>query len=73
MLRDYQDMISNQAVTILQEHGLVYLAMEPRTGKTLTAFATAQRYGAQTILFVTKKKAKADIMSQLQVDFMTMG
>jgi len=40
--------------------------MEPRTGKTLTAFATAQRYGAQTILFVTKKKAKADIMSQLQ-------
>ncbi len=66
MLRDYQDMISNQAVTILQEHGLVYLAMEPRTGKTLTAFATAQRYGAQTILFVTKKKAKADIMSQLQ-------
>jgi hypothetical protein len=66
MLRDYQDRISNQAVTILQEHGLVYLAMEPRTGKTLTAFATAQRYGAQTILFVTKKKAKADIMSQLQ-------
>jgi hypothetical protein len=66
MLRDYQDRISNQAVTILQEHGLVYLAMEPRTGKTLTAFATAQRYGAQIILFVTKKKAKADIMSQLQ-------
>ena len=66
MLRDYQDRISNQAVAILQEHGLVYLAMEPRTGKTLTAFATAQRYGAQTILFVTKKKAKADIMSQLQ-------
>jgi hypothetical protein len=66
MLRDYQDRISNQAVAILQEHGLVYLAMEPRTGKTLTAFAAAQRYGAQTILFVTKKKAKADIMSQLQ-------
>lgn len=66
MLRDYQDRISNQAVAILQEYGLVYLAMEPRTGKTLTAFATAQRYGAQTILFVTKKKAKADIMSQLQ-------
>jgi hypothetical protein len=66
MLRDYQDRISNQAVAILQEHGLVYLAMEPRTGKTLTAFATAQRYGAQTILFVTKKKAKADIITQLK-------
>ena len=65
MLRDYQERISNQAVAILQEYGLVYLAMEPRTGKTLTAFATAYKYGAETILFVTKKKAKSDILSQL--------
>ena len=66
MLRDYQERISNQAVAILQEHGLVYLAMEPRTGKTLTALATAYKYGAQNILFVTKKKAKSDILSQLE-------
>ena len=65
MLRDYQERISNEAVATLREHGLVYLAMEPRTGKTLTAFATAFKYGAKTLLFVTKKKAKADIMAQV--------
>ena len=65
MLRDYQERISNEAVAILQKHGLVYLAMEPRTGKTLTAFATAFKYGAKSLLFVTKKKAKADIMAQM--------
>ena len=65
MLRDYQERISNEAYAKLRDYGLVYLAMEPRTGKTLTAFATAYKYGSQTILFVTKKKAKADIMSQL--------
>lgn len=65
MLRDYQERISNEAVAILQQYGLVYLAMEPRTGKTLTAFATAQKFGVQNVLFVTKKKAKSDILSQL--------
>lgn len=66
MLRDYQERISNEAVDILREHGLVYLAMEPRTGKTLTAFATAYKYFAKKILFVTKKKSKSDILSQLE-------
>ena len=65
MLRDYQERISNDAVDILSKYGLVYLAMEPRTGKTLTAFATAQKFGVQNVLFVTKKKAKSDILSQL--------
>jgi hypothetical protein len=65
MLRDYQERISNEAVVILQKYGLVYLAMQPRTGKTLTAFATAQKFGVQNVLFVTKKKAKSDILSQL--------
>jgi len=66
MLRDYQERISNEAVAILSEYGLVYLAMEPRTGKTLTAFASAQKFGMQNVLFVTKKKAKSDILSQLE-------
>ena len=65
MLRDYQKRISNEAVVILQKYGLVYLAMQPRTGKTLTAFATALKFGVQNVLFVTKKKAKSDILSQL--------
>ena len=65
MLRDYQIEISDNAVEKLRKHKIVYLAMEVRTGKTLTAFATALKFGAMTILFVTKKKAKSDIMSQL--------
>lgn len=64
-LRDYQEDISNRAVNILKQYGLVYIAAQPRVGKTLTAFAIAHKYGSQIILFVTKKKAKADIMAQL--------
>ena len=64
-LRDYQEKISNEAVDILRKYGLVYIAAQPRVGKTLTAFAIAHKYRSQIILFVTKKKAKADIMAQL--------
>jgi len=38
--------------------------MEVRTGKTLTAIATAYCYGAKHVLFVTKKKAIEDIVMQ---------
>jgi hypothetical protein len=38
--------------------------MEVRTGKTLTAFATAHKFGAKKVLFVTKKKAIDDIITQ---------
>jgi hypothetical protein len=64
-LRDYQIELSDKATSILQKYGLVYLALEPRVGKTLTAFATAHKFGAKKILFVTKKKAKADVMAQV--------
>ena len=63
-LRDYQIRISDEAVEILKEHGLVYLAMEPRTGKTLTSIVTAYKSGAKNVLFVTKKKAIDDIVLQ---------
>lgn len=63
-LRDYQIRISNEAVSILREYKLVYLAMEPRTGKTLTSLVTAYKYGAKSILFVTKKKAIDDVTEQ---------
>jgi len=63
-LRDYQIDLSNKAAQILYDYGLVYLAMEVRTGKTLTAFATAYKFGAKKILFVTKKKAIDDIIEQ---------
>jgi hypothetical protein len=61
MLRDYQDDISTRAAKILRGHGIVYLSMQVRTGKTLTALATAEKFDAQHVLFVTKKKAIGSI------------
>lgn len=72
MLREYQIQISKEAVACLQAHGLVYLAMQVRTGKTLTSLATAGLYGAKKVLFLTKKKACDSIYSdfkQLQPSF----
>jgi hypothetical protein len=66
ILRDYQIRISDQATDILKEFKLVYLAMEPRTGKTLTSIVTAYKYGAKRVLFVTKKKAIDDIIEQAE-------
>ena len=63
-LRDYQVDISDRAAKILRKHKIVYLAMEVRTGKTLTSLATAYLFGAKKVLFVTKKKAIEDIVKQ---------
>ena len=64
ILRDYQEEISDKAVKLLQTYKIAYLAMQVRTGKTLTAIATAHKFGAKSILFVTKKKAITDILNQ---------
>lgn len=60
-LRQYQVDIANRAAAILAAHGIVYLAMEVRTGKTFTALQTAINVGAKEVLFVTKKKAISSI------------
>lgn len=60
-LRDYQLKISLQANEILKVNKIVYLSMEVRTGKTLTALNTAKLYGAKNVLFLTKKKAISSI------------
>ena len=57
VLRDYQEKISDDACDIIEEHGFVYLAMQVRTGKTLTALSTVKKRGYKSVLFVTKKKA----------------
>ena len=57
ILRDYQEEISAKAVDILKSKKIVYLAMEVRLGKTLTALQTANDYGAKKVLFLTKLKA----------------
>lgn len=64
-LRDYQVDISTEAIKILKEFGLVYLAMQVRTGKTITSLHIASLYGAKKVLFVTKKKA----ISSIQDDY----
>jgi len=56
-LREYQVKLSNDGVDILRRKKIVYLAMEVRTGKTLTALNIAELYGAKKVLFLTKKKA----------------
>lgn len=62
-LRDYQIEISQKAVEILNKLKIVYLAMEVRTGKTLTALNTAELYKAKKVLFLTKKKAIQSILN----------
>jgi hypothetical protein len=62
-LRDYQIEISQKAVGILHKLKIVYLAMEVRTGKTLTALNTAELYNAKKVLFLTKKKAIQSILN----------
>lgn len=68
-LRPYQEKLSAEALGVLKSRGIVYLAMEVRTGKTLTALNTAQLYGAKRVLFLTKKKA----ISSIQWDYDNFG
>jgi superfamily II DNA or RNA helicase len=67
MLRDYQIELSDKAVTVLREYGLVYLACEVRTGKTLMSLAAADKYGAKEVLILTKKKAIASIQKDYEM------
>jgi len=62
-LRDYQQRIATEACDHLRKHRFVYLAMEVRTGKTLTSLASAGMMDVNNVLFVTKKKAISSIES----------
>lgn len=59
--RDYQKEIIERGTQIITTHGFVYLAMEVRTGKTLTSLGICQRINARNVLFITKKKAISSI------------
>jgi len=59
--RKYQSEIIDKAFDVLVKYGFVYLSMQVRTGKTLTAMGTAQKLGVDNMLFVTKKKAISSI------------
>lgn len=71
-LRDYQAPIAEWAVTNLRQHHIAYLAMDMRTGKTPTSLSIAHQYGANNVLFFTRKKALPGIekvRAQLPGDF----
>jgi len=61
--RDYQKKIIEDAFNVINIHRFVYLAMEVRTGKTLTSLGLSQKLGIKNLLFVTKKKAISSIES----------
>jgi len=55
--REYQSDIIGRATNILKAKNFVYLAMEVRTGKTLTSLGICEKVNAENVLFLTKKKA----------------
>ena len=59
--RDYQLEIINKGSSIIKTKGFLYLAMEVRTGKTLTSLGILNELNAEKVLFVTKKKAISSI------------
>ena len=67
--RDYQLDIIERGVECLRRHKFLYLAMEVRTGKTLTSLGICDKVGASNVLFVTKKKA----ISSIEHDFVMLN
>lgn len=59
--RDYQLDIIKLGAKIIEDFGFVYLALEVRTGKTLTSLGIAELICSSNVLFLTKKKAISSI------------
>ncbi len=59
--RSYQKKIINQGTGVLIRDRLLYLAMEVRTGKTLTSLGICDNLYVNNVLFITKKKAISSI------------
>ena len=67
--REYQREIASKGVRMLCDTGILYLAMEVRTGKTFTSLMVAHEFGAKKVLFLTKKMA----ISGIKKDIKTFG
>ena len=59
--RDYQKKIIDLGTEVIRDKGVLYLAMEVRTGKTLTALGICEMLTTNNVLFITKKKAISSI------------
>ena len=60
--RDYQADIISKGTKMIRESGFLYLAMEVRTGKTLTSLGICEQLNVDNVLFITKKKAMSSII-----------
>tara|TARA_Y100000592_G_C5469945_1_gene318858 strand:+ start:269 stop:1498 length:1230 start_codon:yes stop_codon:yes gene_type:complete len=65
--RDYQLAIMELGTSIIEVHDFLYLAMEVRTGKTLTSLGICERLNVEHVLFLTKKKAISSITSDFDM------
>ena len=65
--RPYQERIITKGTEVLLRHKFLYLAMEVRTGKTLTSLGISKKLGCKNVLFVTKKKAITSIQSDYEM------
>lgn len=63
-LRDYQINAIEKGTEILNKYNILYLALETRTGKTITALNICKKFN--NVLFLTKKKAIDSILSDYQ-------
>ena len=56
-LREYQKDIIAKGTEMVRAEGFLYLAMEVRTGKTITSLGICEQLNVDNVLFLTKKKA----------------
>ncbi len=63
--REYQKDIIQKGFGVVKRSRFLYLSMEVRTGKTLTAMGIAELLPVKSMLFITKKKA----ISSIQYDY----
>jgi hypothetical protein len=66
MLRPYQSELARKAARRVAKHGLCYLAVEMRVGKTLISMQTAKNLQARSVVFITKLKAIDSIVSDYE-------
>ena len=67
--RPYQQTIIEEGTKRLSRLRIIMLAMEVRTGKTLTSLGIADRMDIASVLFITKKKA----ISSIEHDYKLLG
>ena len=63
--RPYQQNIIEEGTKRLSRLRIIMLAMEVRTGKTLTSLGIADKMNITSVLFITKKKA----ISSIEADY----